>query len=356
MSAMLTVRGLTKHFPVRRGLLRRVVGTVEAVTDVSFDLAEGETLAIVGESGCGKSTIGRSLLRLIEPTAGAVTLDGTDVMALDKRGLREMRRKMQIIFQDPFGSLNPRMTVAETLAEPLRLHGLATGPAVAEKVAELLETCGLQPWHAERFPHEFSGGQRQRVGIARALATRPRVIVCDEPVSALDVSVQAQIVNLLQDLQAGFGVSYVFISHDLAVVRHMATRVSVVYLGRVVETAATADLFAAPRHPYTRSLIAAAPRPDPDAGFDRRQVAGDLPSALAPPSGCAFHPRCPMAAQRCRDERPALRRIGGSEVACHFAEDAAGLDQMPRARPPSAALAARLEVLEAARKKETAHA
>ncbi|WP_299820370.1 dipeptide ABC transporter ATP-binding protein [uncultured Jannaschia sp.] len=348
MSPVLRVRGLTKHFPVRRGMLRRVVGTVQAVTDVSFDLAEGETLAIVGESGCGKSTIGRSLLRLIEPTSGAVSLDGEDVMALDARGLRDMRKRMQIIFQDPYGSLNPRMSVAETLAEPLRLHGLAGPDDVDAKVAELLETCGLQPWHAGRFPHEFSGGQRQRVGIARALATRPRVIVCDEPVSALDVSVQAQIVNLLQDLQAEFGIAYVFISHDLAVVRHMAARVAVVYLGRVVELAAASDLFAAPRHPYTRSLIAAAPRPDPDAPVDRQQVAGDLPSALAPPPGCAFHPRCPMAEARCRIDRPELRRVGGSEVACHFAERAP--DRSPAVeRTRSDALRKRLAVLQAAR-------
>ena len=355
MTGMLEVHGLTKHFPVKRGILRRVVGQVEAVTDVSFDVAEGETLAIVGESGCGKSTIGRSVLRLIEPTSGQITLDGTDVMALAPAELREMRRKMQIIFQDPFGSLNPRMTVAETLAEPLRLHGLASDGDVKGKVAELLSTCGLQPWHAGRFPHEFSGGQRQRVGIARALATRPRFIVCDEPVSALDVSVQAQIVNLLQDLQGEFGIGYIFISHDLAVVRHMAARVAVIYLGRIVEVASAERLFASPRHPYTRSLIAAAPRPDPLAETQRQQVAGDLPSALAPPSGCAFHPRCAMAQARCAVERPVLRRVGGTEVACHFADDAP-LDQTDAARPPSNALQTRLKVLEAARSKELSHA
>ena len=358
MSAMLEVRNLTKHFPVRRGVLRRTVGHVQAVTDVSFELAEGETLAIVGESGCGKSTIGRSLLRLLEPTSGSVSLDGEDVLALDPQGLRDMRRRMQIIFQDPYGSLNPRMTVAETLAEPLRLHGLATKADVDDRVAALLETCGLQPWHGVRFPHEFSGGQRQRVGIARALATRPRVIVCDEPVSALDVSVQAQIVNLLKDLQAEFAIGYVFISHDLAVVRHVAARVAVVYLGRVVEMASAADLFAAPRHPYTRSLIAAAPRPDPGAPLDRQQVEGDLPSALSPPPGCAFHPRCPMAEARCRTERPVLRRVGGSDVACHFAESAAA--RVPGDRPAqSDRLLQRLAVLQAARdrasQEETAH-
>lgn len=351
MTAMLKVQGLTKHFPVRRGVLRRVVGAVQAVNDVSFDVDEGETLAIVGESGCGKSTIGRAVLRLIEPTEGSVTLDDQEVMDLSPAQMRETRRKMQIVFQDPYGSLNPRMTVSETLAEPLLLHGLATADTVAERVATLLETCGLQPWHSARFPHEFSGGQRQRVGIARALATRPRLIVCDEPVSALDVSVQAQILNLLRDLQAQFGIGYIFISHDLAVVRHMAARVAVVYLGRIVEQALVAEIFAAPRHPYTRSLIAAAPRPDPAMGAARTTVEGDLPSALSPPSGCAFHPRCPMAQDRCRNERPTLRRLGQTDVACHFAEDMA-LTDVPRHRRPSEALQRRLAVLADARQQE----
>ena len=351
-TVMLEVRDLTKHFPVRRGVLRRVVGQVQAVNDVSFDVAEGETYAIVGESGCGKSTIGRALLRLIDPTAGSVRLDGEHVLTLPPDEMRAMRRRMQIIFQDPYASLNPRMTVSETLAEPLLLHGLATPNDVADRVSTLLETCGLQPWHAGRYPHEFSGGQRQRVGIARALATRPRLIVCDEPVSALDVSVQAQIVNLLGDLQAEFGIGYVFISHDLAVVRHMATRVAVVYLGRIVEEAPAAELFATPRHPYTRSLIAAAPRPDTAQQNKRAPVQGDLPSALSPPTGCAFHPRCALAEARCRSERPVLRVIGGAKVACHLAEDApvAGAST---ARPPSDALRRRLDVLEAARNQET---
>ncbi|PWJ20906.1 ABC transporter ATP-binding protein [Jannaschia seohaensis] len=353
MSAMLQVEGLTKHFPIRRGVLRRVAGTVQAVNDVSFTVGEGETLAVVGESGCGKSTIGRALLRLLEPTAGRVTLDGTTVTDLAPDAMRAMRRKMQIIFQDPFGSLNPRMTVAETLAEPLLLHELATPGDVQDKVGALLSTCGLQPWHAGRFPHEFSGGQRQRVGIARALATRPRLIVCDEPVSALDVSVQAQIVNLLKDLQAEFGIGYVFISHDLAVVRHMADRVAVVYLGRIVEEARADALFAHPRHPYTRSLIAAAPRPDPTQRNVSAPVEGDLPSALNPPSGCAFHPRCPLAQDRCRTERPALRQVGTSRVACHFAETSEAGDSRPEAAP-SEALRRRLAILDAARAKETA--
>ena len=348
MSALLEVEGLTKHFPVRRGLLRRQVGSVQAVTDVSFTVGEGETLAIVGESGCGKSTTGRALLRLIEPTAGAVRLEGTDLMALSPGNLREMRKRMQIIFQDPYGSLNPRMTVREVLSEPLLLHGVATASNLQAKVSEVLKLCGLSAFHAERYPHEFSGGQRQRVGIARALATRPRLIVCDEPVSALDVSVQAQIVNLLQDIQKRLGVAYVFISHDLAVVRHIATRVAVMYLGRIVEEAPAAELFAAPLHPYTRSLIAAAPRPDPSAGRVHASVKGDLPSAMNPPSGCAFHPRCPVAVARCGTERPELRPIGTTRVACHLAEPATERAQT-RPLDPDTPLARRLAVLAAAR-------
>ncbi|PVA08928.1 peptide ABC transporter substrate-binding protein [Pelagivirga sediminicola] len=348
MTAMLEVRGLTKHFYMRRGILRRIAGTVQAANDINFDVNEGETLAIVGESGCGKSTIGRTLLGLTPATAGTVSLDGEQVLTLDKTAMRSMRRKMQIIFQDPYGSLNPRMTVAETLAEPLLLHDLATPADVSQKVAELLDICGLQPWHAGRYPHEFSGGQRQRVGIARALATRPRVIVCDEPVSALDVSVQAQIINLLEDLQRQFGIGYVFISHDLAVVRHVATRVAVVYLGRIVEEAPTAALYAQPRHPYTLSLIKAAPRPDPSVEQISAPVQGDLPSALNPPSGCAFHPRCPMAQDRCRKERPELRPLDGGKVACHFAEQIqeGGFGE-PTPVPPM--LQRRLDVLERAR-------
>lgn len=348
MTTMLEVRGLTKHFYMRRGLLRRVAGTVQAASDISFDVHEGETLAIVGESGCGKSTIGRTLLGLTPATSGTVSLDGESVLTLDKKAMRAMRRKMQIIFQDPYGSLNPRMTVAETLSEPLLLHGLASSSNVSQKVADLLDICGLQSWHAGRYPHEFSGGQRQRVGIARALATRPRVIVCDEPVSALDVSVQAQIVNLLEDLQRQFGIGYVFISHDLAVVRHVATRVAVVYLGRIVEEAETAALFAQPRHPYTLSLIKAAPRPDPEVVQITAPVQGDLPSALNPPPGCAFHPRCPMAQDRCRTERPELRPFRDAKVACHFAEQMqeGGFGEESPVPPM---LKRRLEVLEQAR-------
>ncbi|MFN3685490.1 ABC transporter ATP-binding protein [Salinarimonas sp.] len=342
---VLEVRGLTKHFPVRKGFLRRQVGAVQAVTDIDFTVAEGETLALVGESGCGKSTTGRTVLRLIEPTAGEIRLDGVDVRALSSGALREMRRRMQIIFQDPFGSLNPRMSVAEVLREPLLLHGVATARDVEDKIAEVLVTCGLSAFHAERYPHEFSGGQRQRVGIARALATRPRIIVCDEPVSALDVSVQAQIVNLLQDLQRKFGMAYVFISHDLAVVRHIATRVAVMYLGRIVEEAPAERLFARPMHPYTLSLVAAAPRPDPSAVRVRASVEGDAPSALAPPPGCAFHPRCPLARPICAKERPALREVEGARVACHFAEEAPST-MLGAGSRVSEALERRLAVLE----------
>ena len=349
MTELLTVEGLTKHFPVRRGVLRRQVGTVQALTDVSFSLAEGETLAVVGESGCGKSTLGRAVLRLHEPSSGSIRLGGEDVTALDRPALRAARRRMQIIFQDPFGSLNPRMTVRETLSEPLLLHGLATPENVRAKVDELVVMCGLSAWHADRYPHEFSGGQRQRVGIARALATRPQLIVCDEPVSALDVSVQAQIVNLLQDLQAELGLAYIFISHDLGVVRHIANRVAVMYLGRIVELAPTEALYADPRHPYTRLLLSSAPRPDPTVARHKVPVEGGTPSAMALPSGCAFHPRCPLAVDRCRAERPALRAVAGSQVACHRAEDATADGAREAEGQDSPALLARLAVLERAR-------
>lgn len=346
---LLSVERLTKHFPVRRGLLRRVTGAVQAVTDISFTLEAGETLAIVGESGCGKSTAGRTILRLQEPTGGRALLNGRDIFSLSRAELRAARREMQMIFQDPFGSLNPRMTVREVIAEPLRLHGMAGGAALDRRIDEVLAMAGLSSWHAGRYPHEFSGGQRQRVGIARALATNPRLIVCDEPVSALDVSIQAQIVNLLQDLQAETGVAYVFISHDLAVVRHIATRVAVMYLGRIVEMADASRLFADPRHPYTRSLIAAAPRPVASGRVPHVPLKGETASAMAPPPGCAFHPRCPFAQDRCRIERPALRPVGGELVACHFAES---LPPMPKetAGDESPALARRLQVLAHARK------
>lgn len=349
---LLTVQDVTKHFPVRRGVLRRVSGAVQAVTDISFKLDQGETLAVVGESGCGKSTAGRTILRLQEPTSGKVLLNGRDIFALSPADLRAARRDMQMIFQDPFGSLNPRMTVREVIAEPLRLHGLASGRALDRRIDEVLTMAGLSSWHAGRYPHEFSGGQRQRVGIARALATSPRLIVCDEPVSALDVSVQAQIVNLLQDLQAETGVAYIFISHDLAVVRHIATRVAVMYLGRIIENADAARLFANPRHPYTRSLIAAAPSPVPTGRASHVPLKGETASAMAPPPGCAFHPRCPFAQDRCRTERPELRPAGNDLVACHFADSLPPMPSKP-AGADSPALARRLRVLADARK-ETA--
>jgi oligopeptide/dipeptide ABC transporter ATP-binding protein len=317
--SLLEVKDLAKHYPVRRGIvLAKQVGLVRAVDGVSFAIERGETLALVGESGCGKSTTARLVLRLIEPTAGHVTFDGQHI---EGAALRTLRRRVQVVFQDPYASLNPRLRIGATIAEPMEVHGIGDAASRAARVKELLGLVGLAPYHAERYPHEFSGGQRQRIGIARALSVQPDLIVCDEPVSALDVSIQAQVVNLLKDLQQRFGLSYLFIAHDLAVVRHMADRVAVMYLGQIVETAPKRALFATPRHPYTRALLSAIPHPDPRRRGGVRPVGGDVPSPMNPPPGCRFHTRCTFAADRCRTEEPALRHLApGHAAACHFAE------------------------------------
>ncbi|MCC8427873.1 dipeptide ABC transporter ATP-binding protein [Reyranella aquatilis] len=351
---LLSVTGLTKHFPVKRGIVfQSAVGTVRAVDGLTFDVAPGETLALVGESGCGKSTTGRLVLRLIEATQGTIRFAGRDVRTLSRGALRDLRRDMQIIFQDPYASLNPRLTVGETLAEPLKLHGIATGEALRRRIDELLGEVGLSAWHALRYPHEFSGGQRQRIGIARALASQPKLIVCDEPVSALDVSIQAQVINLLQDLKAKLGLSYIFIAHDLAVVRHISDRVAVMYLGKIVELAPKRSLFARPRHPYTQALLSAVPVPDPTAQRARIRLAGDVPSPLNPPKGCRFHTRCAHAQDRCRQEEPLLRPLQdgdgakGQVVACHFAESIVPPALVPENDPPYARRLAALRKLSA---------
>jgi oligopeptide transport system ATP-binding protein len=320
-ATVLEVEHLTKHFPVQRGILARTVGHVRAVDDVSFILKAGETLCVVGESGCGKSTVGRCILRLIEPTSGSVRLDGVDVTKLSDEAVRPYRQRMQIVFQDPYASLNPRIAAGDIVGEPLENFGIAHGAEKRERVAKLFERVGLRAEAMAKYPFEFSGGQRQRLGLARALAPSPRLIVADEPVSALDVSVQAQVLNLMIDLQEEFGVSYLFISHDLGVVEHIAHRVVVMYLGQIVEMADKPTLFAQPLHPYTLALLAAAPIADPEAKRERIILEGDVPSPLNPPPGCRFHTRCPYAMARCRSEEPATQEIlPGHFVACHLHE------------------------------------
>ena len=319
--ALLTVRDLVKHYRAG-GVFAAKAPPVRAVDGVSFDVDRGETLGLVGESGCGKSTVGRTILRLQEPTSGEAVFEGHEVFRLGREPLRALRRRMQIIFQDPYSSLNPRMTVGAAIAEGIEIHRLATRRETASRVARLLEEVGLDPSYARRYPHEFSGGQRQRIGIARALAVEPAFIVCDEPVSALDVSVQAQVLNLLADLQKQRGLSYLFIAHDLAVVRQIAQRIAVMYLGRIVETGTTGALLADPRHPYTQALLSAVPEPDPNAQRERIVLAGDLPRPSSPPPGCPLHTRCvhPLRNERCRTELPLLRPVGRTTVACHYAE------------------------------------
>jgi oligopeptide/dipeptide ABC transporter ATP-binding protein len=342
---LLRVEKLVKHFPVQKSLFSRDKAVVHAVDGLSFELRAGQTMALVGESGCGKSTAGRLVLRLLEPTSGKVWFEGQDLMTLKPAAMRARRRELQMIFQDPYSSLNPRMTVEQTLIEPLQLHGLARGRQKARAI-ELLDLVGLPAQYLQRYPHEFSGGQRQRIGIARALAVEPRLIVCDEPVSALDVSIQAQVVNLMQDLQKQLGLAYVFIAHDLAVVKHIASHVAVMYLGQMVEYADKKSLFDQPRHPYTQALLSAIPLPEPGLVRQRVLLQGDVPNPVSPPSGCRFHTRCPHAKARCIEEVPALVATSGHSVACHFWREIA--DSAPSVQAHIPMPNRRLQILQAA--------
>ena len=335
MSEILRVESLVKHFPLKAGVFRRTVGHIRAVDGVDLTIRRGETLGVVGESGCGKTTLGRAIVKLLEPSAGRIVFEGRDLTPLNRRQMRPVRRDLQIVFQDPYGSLNPRMTVREIVAEPLRIHGLYRGGGGKRRVEELFETVGLNPEHANRFPHEFSGGQRQRIGVARALALEPKLVVLDEPVSALDVSIQAQVVNLLDRLQSELGLTYLFIAHDLSVVRHVSDRVAVMYLGKVVEVGTRAQIYAAPMHPYTQALLSAVPIDSPTERGTRTRIVleGDVPNPASPPSGCRFRTRCWKAQELCAQEEPALEPRAGGEhpVACHFAEVMHPSD--PAARP-----------------------
>jgi oligopeptide/dipeptide ABC transporter, ATP-binding protein, C-terminal domain len=317
---LLEVRNLKKYFPIKGGVLQRTVGYVKAVENVSFEIHKGETLGLVGESGCGKSTVGRTILRLYDKTEGKVLFKETDIFELKKQDLQKLRPKMQIVFQDPYSSLNPRLTVGEIIGEALIEHGFCTKKDLKQVVLRIMEQCGLLPFHIDRYPHEFSGGQRQRIGIARALALNPEFIVCDEPVSALDVSIQSQIINLLSDLQKEYGFSYLFISHDLSVVRHISHRVAVMYLGSLVEMSDKTELYENPLHPYTKALLSAVPLPDPSLKRGRIVLVGDLPSPTNPPTGCRFHTRCPKCSEICKKQIPELKDVGNNHtVACHFA-------------------------------------
>ncbi|MEW6244866.1 MAG: dipeptide ABC transporter ATP-binding protein [Bacillota bacterium] len=316
---LVEVKDLKKYFPLHGGIFSRVVGYVKAVDGISFNIKRGETLGLVGESGCGKTTTGRVILRLLERTSGSVKFEGKDVFALEREEMRKLRRDMQIIFQDPYASLNPRMTVGDIIGEPLEVHGVAHGKERELRVQELLDIVGLSPFHSRRYPHEFSGGQRQRIGVARALALNPKLIICDEPVSALDVSIQSQVLNLLEDLQQEFGLTYLFIAHNLSVVKHISDRVGVMYLGKIVELAGGDELYAEPLHPYTEALLSAIPIPNPELKRERIVLEGDVPSPINPPEGCHFHTRCKYAMPVCREVEPEFTDVGGGHfVACHL--------------------------------------